>query len=510
MHILKSHDIVRYTLCVCLVLSCFHVYSQCPFTQSIELSLESNGQAYAQAIDFIVDPTAISSTALNREVYGCMNVGIQEIKVDIVDQNNQPHSCKEFIVISDPTGNCSDSPQLPKAILGKVVTPIGHPIQGVTVSISNATTSVFRGTNEDGLYLFNDIPQSQYLLEPSKNNDLKNGVTTQDIILLQKHLIKIKTFDSPFQYIAADVNNSGDITAYDMILLRQAILNSISLFPDNTSWKFVRIDHQFSNRSEPLRETLTKQYAIDYAPSLSMNNNFIGIKIGDLNNSVYANMTMVPREDKSFEFATPNQAYKQNDLLTLPFRSEQEGTIEGYQLAIDLNPNSLELVSVEGLEESAYHIKDNQLFISQVAAKGVFIPKGETLFSLTVQAKDKGLLKNNINFENRDFSNELYTVEGMIPIRMEFSNDLLSNIAGDIFPNPFTTTPTLPLNLAKANDVHIKVYTLQGQTIWEQTQFINEGDYLLPITAPFVDDGIYFYDLSIGGEQFSGKMRCNK
>jgi len=197
MYVLKSHDIIRYTSFVCLLLSYFHTFSQCPFTQSVALSLESNGQAHVQALDFFINSDEITSTALNRDVYGCANVGIQEIRLDIIDSKNQPHTCKDFIIISDPTGYCSDAPQLPKAILGKIVTPLGDPVQGVTVGISDQNSNlIFRSTNEDGLYLFDDLAANTYQLEPKKDNDRKNGVTTQDIILLQKHLLKIKIFDS--------------------------------------------------------------------------------------------------------------------------------------------------------------------------------------------------------------------------------------------------------------------------------------------------------------------------
>lgn len=57
------------------------------------------------------------------------------------------------------------------------------------------------------------------------------GVTTMDIILIQKHILGIKSLDSPYKIIAADVNNSQSITASDIAEIRKLILGVIESFP---------------------------------------------------------------------------------------------------------------------------------------------------------------------------------------------------------------------------------------------------------------------------------------
>ena len=509
MHILQSHVSMRYAISVCLLLSYIQVFSQCPFTQSILLPLETHGQAHAAALDFFIDPTLIESTALNRDVYGCANVGIQEITLDIIDRDNVPHTCKEFIVISDPTGYCNDVPQQPKAILGKIVTPIGNAVQGATVSISNDNASVFRGTNEDGLFLFNDIPESNYTLQPSKNNDLKNGVTTQDIILLQKHLIKIRAFDSPYQFIAADVNNSGDITAYDMILLRQAILNSIDHFPNNNSWKFIKSNEQLTN-SNSLTTELDNTYSVDYAPSLSMNNNYIGIKIGDLNNSVFANDIMAPRQDNRFDISIIEESFQKNELVTVPFRVTQDIQLEGFQMEFQIDLSSVEIVDIEGLSAGEWQLHRNQLLISKAEAKGKIVAEEEPLFNLVVRAKKAGSIREMIKENNPSIVSELYQKDQVIPLAIRYTKATQRNEVGFNFPNPFSSTTYLPLSLATSNEVHLSVYNLQGQKVWQQSQQLSNGSYQLPISLPFLADGMYLYEVLIGKEVFSGKMAYKK
>ena len=505
MHILQSHGIMRCAIGVCFLLSYIHAFSQCPFTQSILLPLESHGQAHAAALDFFVDTSLIESTALNRDVYGCANVGIQEITLDIIDKDNLPHTCKEFIVISDPTGYCNDVPQLPKAILGKIVTPIGNAVQGVTMSISNENASIFRGTNEDGLFLFNDIPESNYTLQPSKNNDLKNGVTTQDIILLQKHLIKIRAFDSPYQFIAADVNNSGDITAFDMILLRQAILNSIDHFPNNNSWKFIKTNEQLTN-SNSLTSAKDDTYSIDYAPSLSMNNNYIGIKIGDLNNSVFANDIMAPRQNNSFDISITNHSFQKEEVITVPFQLSQETLLEGFQVGLQIDVNAVELLDIEGLSPDEWQLQRNQILISKVEANGRQIGKGTPLFNLVFKAKQYGTIGEILKSSNSSLANELYITDQEIPLTIQYTQAAKQNEVGFNFPNPFSSTTYLPLTLASSNEVQLSVYNFQGQVIFQQSHVLSSGQHQLPISIPFLTDGMYLYEVFVGEEVFSGKM----
>jgi len=210
------------------LLSSFYALSQCPFTNNVLLPLDEAGQASVQLSDFFSDSAhSSSSITISKQSFDCRNIGVQEVVLVGRTANQEEYACKEYVIVYDSIGFCSDVINVPKAIIGKIITEYGQPIQNVTVGLSSDDVGFFRGTNEDGLYLFNDIPSNTYIVDASKNNDTKNGITTQDILVLQRHLLAVKTITSPYQLIAADINNSNSITAYDMILLRQLILQSI-------------------------------------------------------------------------------------------------------------------------------------------------------------------------------------------------------------------------------------------------------------------------------------------
>ena len=54
------------------------------------------------------------------------------------------------------------------------------------------------------------------MLTASKNDDYLNGVSTLDLLLIQRHILGIETLDDPYKFIAADVNNDQEITATDL------------------------------------------------------------------------------------------------------------------------------------------------------------------------------------------------------------------------------------------------------------------------------------------------------
>jgi hypothetical protein len=66
-----------------------------------------------------------------------------------------------------------------------------------------------------------------YEITPSKDDDALNGITTADIILIQKHILGLQTLDSPYKLIAADVNHDEKIGGNDIINIRKLLLGDL-------------------------------------------------------------------------------------------------------------------------------------------------------------------------------------------------------------------------------------------------------------------------------------------
>ncbi len=95
-------------------------------------------------------------------------------------------------------------------------------------------------TAQDGKFTFHSVPLGEdYMITPERNDEHRNGVSTLDLVRIQKHLLGKELFTSPYQYIAADANNTQTISAIDLIEIRKLILGIYTEYPANKSWRFV-------------------------------------------------------------------------------------------------------------------------------------------------------------------------------------------------------------------------------------------------------------------------------
>lgn len=112
-----------------------------------------------------------------------------------------------------------------------------------------------------------------------KDGDDLNGVTTWDLVLIQKYILGLESL-GPFKILAADLNQSKTLTAIDLLTIRKAILGFYSDgFPFVDSWLF------YDGDCEP-GEDVFDSNCVDFIPiNLELESqemNFLGIKMGDV------------------------------------------------------------------------------------------------------------------------------------------------------------------------------------------------------------------------------------
>lgn len=505
----KSHDMKGYVLgLLFLSLSSIHIFAQCPATETVLLPLDQNGRGTVQVADFLSQAIILKESSISRSTFDCRNIGIQEVTLEGTTSTNAKFSCKQLVIVYDSMKICSNKIISPNAISGKIITENGIPVQNVTIGFSSDDVGFFRGTNEDGLFLLDDIPVNNYTIDAEKNTNQKNGVSTQDILTLQKHLLKIKRIRSPYQLIAADVNNSGSVTAFDMILIRQIILNAITDFPDNQSWKFIRMDYLFQNPEDPFKEVPAASYSVDFQPSIAANNNFIGVKIGDLNHSVIANQNQsTSRSNDAASFTIPNKVFKSGDQFTIAIQPDQALTLEGFQLALGVDASTLSIQSISGLPADTYSIERNQAIISLTDVEGLTFTSKETLFNITFIANKAGQLKEQLFLNEAVLANEWYdTNTEAHSIQLSFDTTLEGFAVAPNYPNPFTTITTLPFSLPNEGAVSISIFNSKGQVIWQKEASFLKGTNTVQLDAEYPSNGIYFYEMTYGQEQVRGKL----
>ncbi|HNL39977.1 MAG TPA: hypothetical protein PKH43_12600, partial [Saprospiraceae bacterium] len=181
---------------------------------------------------------------------------------------------------------------------GLIATETGDPVESVIVAMNDdcgpdVTCDFSMTTSDPGEYgLCPDCSQDclQYTIKPTRNDNPMNGVSTFDLVLMSKHILGITPLNSPYKIIAADVNKSNSVTAFDIVELRKLILGIYTELPNNSSWRFIDQTFTFANPANPFASApFQEETSVDFSAGPSVGADFVGIKIGDINNSVLAN-----------------------------------------------------------------------------------------------------------------------------------------------------------------------------------------------------------------------------
>ncbi|RLA19607.1 MAG: hypothetical protein DRQ56_05050, partial [Gammaproteobacteria bacterium] len=151
------------------------------------------------------------------------------------DERNKDF-CTTFIIIDDNDNVCGGG----GTTGGLIETEELESVENVTVTLTDELGLMMQTivTDGSGTYVFVN-PLLSYTIEPKRDDNHMNGVSTLDLVRIQKHLLGLEPFTSPYKLIAADANNSESVTALDLVEIRKLILGLNLEFPNNESWRFV-------------------------------------------------------------------------------------------------------------------------------------------------------------------------------------------------------------------------------------------------------------------------------
>lgn len=205
------------------------------------------------------------------------------------DKNGRDGFCTTFVEVQNKNKVCFD--EFGFRISGQVSTEDMMGVQDITINLSGLHNSDITNTKttKTGSYTLENLKRDEgHRLTPKSDENPLNGVSTYDILLIQKHILNIEVLNSPYKMIAADVNNSRSISAMDIIQLRKLILRIDKKFINNRSWRFVSTSYTFPNRLNPWLQSFPEYIFIaSWLPGQSTD--FVAIKIGDVNASAKLN-----------------------------------------------------------------------------------------------------------------------------------------------------------------------------------------------------------------------------
>lgn len=176
-------------------------------------------------------------------------------------------------------------------VAGVIYTETNTPIPNTNVLlIGDNGFSVSTVSDAQGNYSFSGLSTGKnYILDFAKSSSILNGLSTFDLLQVQKHILNREILKSPFKMLAADVNNSGSISTSDLILLKRALLGLTTSFEKVPIWQFVPFENGFMNIASPLLGLNLNAFMVQNLQSPILDKDFIGVKAGDINNSASVN-----------------------------------------------------------------------------------------------------------------------------------------------------------------------------------------------------------------------------
>lgn len=404
-----------------------------------------------------------------------------DLDVYVTDLSGNQDLCQTKLIVQDNQNVCPDVTNLTGNVAGLItlidVNKMANEVPVQFYSMNSGLMLDQKKTNTEGKYAFENIVLGQpYMIKPSLNSDVLNGVSTKDIVNIQKHILGKVPIENPYYLIAADVNRSGGISAKDVSDIRKLILGVVNEFPNNNpSWNFV--DSKLN---------ITKETAFNYTSVINIanlsgthaDNNFIAIKTGDVTGEATtgALSSIKSRNRNIAGIEIDEMILTSGKIYSVPVVLSNSATMQGLQIEFNLNSDLAQIKSVSSselsLNESNYSITRNGsvVRISWDASQNIQLQQGSELFSLQLEAVNNGNLNaTTLSINNKNLQAEIYTSDNDADLKLLYrSLDHNISTAYELYqnvPNPFNGHTSIFFKLPAEEEVTINVFDLAGKVI---------------------------------------------
>ena len=396
------------------------------------------------------------------------------------------------------------------------------------VNCASVTCSAPCGTKTDltdtnGAYSFCDVCLScdRFMLAPEKDDNPLNGVTTYDLVLINKHILAIDPLIGPFKIIAADANKSGSITTFDIVELRKLILGTYTVLPKTKSWRFIAKSFVFPNAENPF-QTAFEQVENCIAPQ-SGSVDFIGIKVGDVNNTAVPGRP-APRPVVALSWPSPRS--QPGTIITLPITYQGNEAMEALQMGIRFDPTVLQLISPsKGDIESYLPDNFNLLKAAQGEIRTLWLPMtgepepvlpGTVLFYLTFKVLsevsetglplwlDEGLLT--CSAWKSDGTECALQYISATQTREESAN-IPGSLQASVRPNPTGGIATLFVQVIKPEMARVMLFDAFGRRLAMRELQLSEGRQEIPLPeVQGLPTGVYVWKIYTPSQKAQGHL----
>ncbi len=424
-------------------------------------------------------------------IYNCDSLGMRRVEIWVTDKyTGLQDRCISSVIVQDNNNVCKGrGGTFTGTVAGLLLTPDNKEVSNVKITVEESGSNNILESEVTGKFAFQNLFIGRdYKVKAIKDNNYLDGVTTLDIVQIQKHILGTQELTSPWRLIAADVNGDRTITASDISALRKIILGVDYKFKSNLSWKFIESIYNFPDPLNPWLEPLPELYNIQALPGNMMYLDFKGIKIGDVSHSIWGEIKASQAEIRSNEQIGLYAANAVNN--TIPIYSKNIAQIQGMQFTLQLNSDQ---VKMSGIKPGSVPINEQNigwswlgqgiLILSWVNDNPMTLTTDEPLFYIEVSNANNTSELERMNINSSILKAEMYSPQNEI-LSITWNSNSVSNqeiVFGTLIPNPFVQQTDLNVNLLEDGEIVYSIHDLEGREIYIQSAYGHKGQNTITI-----------------------------
>jgi subtilisin-like proprotein convertase family protein len=467
----------------------------------------------------------IPDTKTSGILFDCEDIpnGVsQEVSLDmtVTDLAGNQDYCTITLVLQDNANVCPDDNSL-RVVLQGSTSSNGIGLIGADVHLESNRPEQNKTiqTDANGLFSFTSLPKGyNYSIKVADNRNVINGVSTLDLVLIQRHILGLSDLADPKKVIAADADNNGRISASDLVAIRKCILGISNEFPNGQqSWRFVTNDHVFANPANPF--PFKEQYTYNDLNNSKVGQNFQAIKIGDVNGSASVNAkgnNVETRNNRQLVLLTDVVDAVAGQVVEVPIYAGQFKDVLGYQFTFEFDANQ---VAFEGYDAATIVI-DESNFGFQSVGKGILTTSWNTQEPISF---DEGTLLYTVKFKANTKINgkQILKVSSKVTPALSYDSEYQ---ASDIVlesrhktyagfelkqntPNPFNELTSISFTLPEAANATITLTDVTGKVLKVISADYPKGENHVKINASDMNvSGVLFYRIDSGKYSDTKKM----
>lgn len=395
------------------------------------------------------------------------------------------------------------------SVSGRVTDECGTPAPDIAIGPgANSTHSDSNGKYQTGPVLLN-TPLDICATESLVGSTFADAVNVCDIVAIQRYILGIAPFSSPYRALASDVNMSGSITDMDIFSIRQALMGhyDLGLVPaPPLKWQLINTSQTFPNPDNPFSAPVQSCYWIPAIETPVTNADFIRFKIGDAD-------------------ASASGCGSQGAPMPFPFYTQQKTYHAGDTIAVSLSAGlpvrALQVVlKVDGLtfwNPFPVNNLNNAVYLADSIAKVTWLDGGTLLdmpsIDLQLIALENGTLSEHLHFFADDYTKATVYTDSCTTIIPELTFTTVpvfepgTRQALHNYPNPWHTQTAIELDALSNNAGTLQIVDIAGRIVYAATLQLQQGSNRIVLhTDDLTNTGMFFYRIMTPMDIYAGTM----